>query len=119
MELLDISSTKAGTTTVSGTGTQTLLVTDVSLLGVGANVTLMATVSVSNKAPKTKSAQKMQSKTIASNAATGTYSDIFGERVGDKTISLSYADVYKVHAIYESDAIGNAPAASTLTVLPR
>ena len=114
--LLDISSTKAGTTSISGEGGQTLTVTDATLLGTNAQVTLMATVSISNKAPKTKNAQKMQSKTIASNASTGTYSDIFGERVGDKIISLSYADVYKVHAIYESDAIGNAPVASTLTV---
>ena len=47
----------------------------------------------------------MSTKTIASNSTTGTRSDVFGERVGDKNISLSYADVYTLHAVYESTAI--------------
>ena len=58
----------------------------------------------------------MSTKTIASNSTTGTRSDVFGERVGDKNISLSYADVYTLHAVYESGAIATAAVAPTLTI---
>ena len=112
--ILDISSTKAGTTTVTGTGTQSLTVTDATLLGTSAQVILMATITVGSKAQKAKTANKMSTKTIASNSTTGTASNVFGERVGDKNISLSYADVYTLHAIYESTAIGVVPVAPTL-----
>ena len=114
--IIDLSSTKAGTTTVTGTGTQTLTVTDASLLGNAADVTLMASITVPTKAQKSKTANKMTTKTIASNATTGSYSDVFGERVIDNTISLSYADVYTLHAVYESAAIGTAPVTPTLTI---
>ena len=65
----------------------------------------------------------MTQKTIASNkgtpngaAGTGTYTEIYGERVDDKQISLSYADTYNLHAVFESTAIGTAPVAPTLTI---
>ena len=115
-DILDISSTKSGTTTVGGEGTQTLTVTDASILGTSAQVTLMATITVGSKGQKTKTANKMSTKTIASNSITGTSSDVFGERVGDKNISLSYADVYTLHAMYESTGITIVPTAPTLTL---
>ena len=114
--ILDISSTKAGTTTVTGEGTQTLTVTDATLLGTSAQVILMGTITVGSKAQKQKTANKMSTKTIASNSTTGTASDVFGERVGDKNISLSYADVYTLHAMYESTAIGVVPTPPALTL---
>ena len=114
--ILDISSTKAVTTTVGGTGTQTLTITDATLLGTSAGVTLMATVSVGSKAQKAKTANKMTNKTISANSTTGTASDVFGERVVDKNISLSYADAYALHAVYESTAIGTTPVTPTLTI---
>ena len=114
--IIDISSTKAGTTTVSGTGTQTLTITDNTLLGNAADVTLMASITVGTKSQKSKTANKMTTRTIASNATTGSSSDVFGERVIDTTISLAYSDVYKLHAVYESVAIGTAPVTPTLTI---
>ena len=115
--ILDISSTKAGTTTVSGTGTQTLTVTDATLLGTSAGVTLMATISVGTKAQKAKTANKMTNKTIASDSVTGSESDVFGERVVDKNISLSYTDAYALHAVYESPLITSTTVSSpTLTI---
>ena len=115
-QIIDLSSSKAGTTTVSGTGTQTLSITDNTLLGNAAAVTLMASITVGEKAQKAKTANKMTSKTIASDGTTGTKSDVFGERVIDNNISLSYADVYTLHAVYESAAIGTTPVTPTLTI---
>ena len=121
--ILDLSSTKAGTTVITATGNQTLDISDTSLLGAGTGVTLTATITVSAKAQAAKTANLMTQKTIASNkgtpngsAGTGTKTEVFGERVDDKQISLSYADTYKLHAVFESTAIGTAPVAPTLTI---
>ena len=114
--IIDLSSTKAGSTTVEDTGTQTIKITDASLLGNAADVTLMASITVPAKAQKSKSANKMTTKTIVSNATAGAKSDVFGERVIDNSISLSYADVYTLHAVYESVAIGTTPVTPTLTI---
>ena len=120
--ILDISSTKAGTTTVSGENTQTLIVTDVTLLGTSAEVTLMATVKVPVKAQKTKTANKMKSRIISSRShfptgtGAGARADIYGEVIDGKSINLAYTDVYKLHAVYESAAFGTAPVTPTLTL---
>ena len=120
--ILDLSSTKAASTIISATGLQTLEITDATLLGTTAAVTLMATITVGTKSQKTKTANKMQSKPIASRSwqhptgASGTDSDIYGERIDDKSISLDYTDVYKIHAVYESTAIGTTPLTPTLTL---
>ena len=110
-DIINLSSTKAASTTVSGTGTQTLTVTDSTLLGTSADVTLMASVTVPTKGQKSKTANKMTTKTIAA-----TLPNVFGERVSDNIINLSYADVYTLHAVYESAAIGTAPVSPTLTI---
>ena len=121
--ILDLSGTKAASTTISATGAQTLDITDATLLGTSAGVTLTATISVGAKGQAAKTANKMTQKTIASNkgtpngsAGTGTYTEIYGERVDDKSISLSYADTYTLHAVFESTAIGTTPVAPTLTI---
>ena len=54
----------------------------------------MASVTTPQKLQKSKTANKMTTKTIAA-ALLSTY----GERVSDKTINLSYADVYNLHAV--------------------
>ena len=86
-------------------------------------MTLTATITVSAKAQAAKTANLMTQKIIASNkgtpngsAGTGTKTEVYGERVDDKQISLSYADTYKLHAVFESTAIGTAPVAPTLTI---
>jgi len=121
--ILDISSTKAGTTTVGGENSQTLTVLDTTLLGTTASVTLMATVKVPVKAQKTKTANKMKSRIISSRShfptgtGAGARTDIYGEVIDGKTINLAYTDVYKLHAVYESAAFGTAPVTPTLTLL--
>ena len=104
-DVVDISSTAIGS------GTITLEITDVTVMGPNTDVELMATVNASQASHRTKAAQKMTEKTIAA-----AYADIYGERVGDRELSLSYADVYKLHAVYESTAIGTTPVTPTLTI---
>ena len=82
----------------------------------------MATITGSTKTQKTKTANKMQSRIISSRShlgaggATGVSSDVYGEVIDGKTISLAYMDVYKLHAIYESSAIGTTPLTPTLSL---
>ena len=114
--ILNLSSSKPVSTNITGTGTQTLTITDTTLLGNGADVFLTASITVPTKLQKAKTANKMKTRIIASNASTGTASDVFGERVMDSAINLAYADVYKLHAVYESTAIATAPTTPTLTV---
>ena len=115
--ILDISSTKAGTTTVSGTGTQTLTITDATLLGTSAAVTLMASITVATKSQKAKTANKMTKLTVDSiSDAASTNRDIYGARVDDTNISLQYADVYKLHAVYESPLLATPPVTPTMSI---
>ena len=112
-KILDLSSTKAGTTSVTfSSPAQTITITDTTLLGNGAAVTLTASVTTPEKLQKSKTANKMTTKTIAA-----TLLSVYGERVSDKNINLSYADVYKLHAVYEAPLIGSATVSSpSLTI---
>ena len=80
----------------------------------------MATVKVPVKAQKTKTANKMTSRVISSRShlaaggASGARSDIYGEVIDGKSINLAYTDVYKLHAVYESTALGTLPLTPTL-----
>jgi len=104
-DVVDISST------ATGSGTITLEIADATVMGPNTDVELMATINASQATHRTKAAQKMTEKVIAA-----AYPDIYGERVGDKELSLSYADVHKLHAVYESTAIGTTPVTPTLTI---
>ena len=90
------------TGTAAGSGTITLTVTDGTVMGGGTQVELMGTVNVATSAQRSKTAQKMTQKQIQSHIGGGTRQNVYGERLGDPTISLSYADAYKLHGVYES-----------------
>ena len=90
------------TGTAAGSGTITLTVTDGTVMGGGTQVELMGTVNVATSAQRSKTAQKMTQKQIQSHIGGGTRQNVYGERLGDSTISLSYADAYKLHGVYES-----------------
>ena len=118
-DILNLSSTKPGSTSITGTGTQTLTITDATILGNGADVFLTASITVPTKLQKAKTANKMKTRVISSNASAGGSSNVFGERVMDSAINLAYADVYKLHAVYESTTIASPagdPTTPTLTV---
>ena len=109
------------TATAAGSGTVTLTITDSSVMGGNTAVELTGTVHVAVSTQRTKTAQKMTTKQIQSYviitppSSAGTYKEIYGERLGDPTISLSYADVYKLHAVYESTSNATDAVAPTLS----
>ena len=110
-DIIDLSSTKAASTLISGTGSQSLEITDATIMGNNCQVVLTASITTPAKAQKSKTAQKMTTKTIAA-----TLPNTFGERVDDATINLSYSDVYKLHAVYEAVDISTAPVAPALQI---
>ena len=89
----------------------TLEITDDTIFGDGAEVKVTATLTKATSTQKTKTANVMQNQTMTLNDSAN---HIYGQRVGDIDISLGYADVYKLHAVYESLAIGTSPTLPTL-----
>ena len=110
-DIIDLSATKAASTLISGTGSQSLEITDATIMGNGCEVVLTASITTPAKAQKSKTAVKMATKTIAA-----TLPNVYGERVDDATINLSYSDVYKLHAVYEAVDISTAPVSPSLTI---
>tara|TARA_Y100000310_G_scaffold58920_1_gene54236 strand:- start:303 stop:7325 length:7023 start_codon:yes stop_codon:yes gene_type:complete len=105
---------------LGGEGTNTLTVTDTTNIKDAAQIKLIATVLRTVATHKAKTASKCKIVTIAKDASTGGYtSDIYGARVGDNEIGLTYADAYKLRAVYESTAITTAPSIPTLTIANR
>ena len=91
---------------ISGTSTGTITITDATLLGTSCQIKLIATITISVANQKTKTSNKCTQAAIAKDATTtGSLSDIYGARVGDKEIGLTYADSYKLRAVYESSGI--------------
>ena len=103
------------TGTAAGSGTITLTVTDGTVMGGNTQVELMGTVNVATSAQRSKTAQKMTQKQIQSHTGGGTRQNVYGERLSDPTISLSYADAYKLHGVYESTSNGTDAVPPSLT----
>jgi len=102
---------------ISGTTTGTITITDTSALGTSCQIKLIATVTIAVANQKTKTSNKCTQATIAKEEASGSdQSNIYGARVGDKEIGLTYSDAYKLRAVYESAAIGTTPTPPTLTI---
>ena len=110
-DIIDLSATKAASTTIANIGTQTITITDSTIMGNNCQVVLTASITTPGKTQKSKTANKMTKKTIAA-----TLPNVFGERVDDATINLSYSDVYKLHAVYEAVDISTAPVSPSLTI---
>ena len=98
---------------LSGTGSASLTVTDNTIFGNGAEIKVTATLTKSTSTQKSKTAQVVQTDTFTLNSASN---NVYGQRVGDKEISLGVCDAYKLHAVYESGAIGTTPTLPTLTI---
>ena len=96
--------------TMSGAGTATVTITDATVLGTSCKVKLTATILKTSVSHKIKTTQLMKQVKVT----TGT-SDAYGTRPTDATISLGRADVFKLAAVYDSEATGTAAAAPTLT----
>jgi len=96
-------------------GSTTLTVTDATILGNAADVVLMGTATIGISTQRSKTSQPMTTKQIQSHTGGGTYQNMYGERLSDADISLSYADAYKLHAVYESKDNSTDAVAPTLT----
>ena len=103
------------TATGSASG-QTLTVTDTTVLGANTVVELMGTANYATSLQRSKTANLMTQKQIQSYTGGGTYQNVYGERISDPEISLSYADAYKLHAVYESTSNATDAVPPTLTL---
>jgi len=103
------------TGTAAGSGTNTLTVTDGTVMGNNTQVELMGSINIATSSQRSKTAQKMTQKQIQSHTGGGTRQNVYGERLSDVSISLSYADVYKLHGVYESTSNGTDAVPPSLT----
>ena len=97
--------------TVSGTGTASLTITDSTVLGNAAKVKLTATILKTSVAQKTKTTKLMKQLKVN----TGT-TDAYGTRPGDRDISLGRADAFKLVGVFDSQDTSTDAAAPTLTL---
>jgi len=97
--------------TISGTGTTTITITDSTILGNAAKVKLMATILKTSVNPKLKTTKLMKQLKVS----TGT-TDAYGTRPTDREISLGRGDVFKLVGVYDSLDTSTDAVAPTLTV---
>ena len=95
---LTASTTPAQTFNVSG---NTLTITNAEVLGNGAKVKVIATLTKTLSAEKTKTNQPCQLVLVDADATSGVE---YGTASQHKEISLGKGDVFKLHAVLESDA---------------
>ena len=98
--------------TISGTGTTSVTITDAAVLGASAKVKFIATMLKTSVKQKNKTVKLMKNLKVVATDADGAY----GTRSGDKDISLGRADVFKLVAVYDSEATDTDAVAPTLTL---
>ena len=104
-DLVSISST------ISGTGTVTITITDSTILGNAAKVKLTATILKTSVNPKLKTTKLMKQLKVSTGAT-----DAYGTRPTDREISLGRGDVFKLVGVYDSQDTSTDAVAPTLTV---
>jgi len=87
-------------TKVTGTTTSSLTITDSTLLGSSAKVKVIATILKTGVTSKTKTTNLCKQLKVLATDVDGAY----GIRATDRDISLGRADVYKLIAVYDSEA---------------
>jgi len=97
--------------TLSGTGTTTITITDSTILGNAAKVKLTATILKTSVNPKLKTTKLMKQLKVS----TGT-TDAYGTRPTDREISLGRGDAFKLVGVYDSLDTSTDAVAPTLTV---
>ena len=100
------------TSTISGTGTTSITITDAAVLGASAKVKFIATMLKTSVKQKNKTVKLMKNLKVVATDADGAY----GTRSSDKDISLGRADVFKLVAVYDSEATDTDAVAPTLTL---
>ena len=97
---------------ISGTGTVSVTVTDSTILGNAAKVKFTATILKTSVTQKSKTTNLMKQLKVTSGTT-----DAYGTRPTDKTISLGRADVFKLVAVFDSEAAATDATAPELTLI--
>jgi len=96
----DIVNLNSSNVTVSGAGTGTVSITSASILGNGAEVRLITTVTRTVVNEKSKTRNRMHQVLVDNDGIAGGAQ--YGTSAHHKEISLGVADIHKLYAIYES-----------------
>jgi hypothetical protein len=86
--------------TLTGAGTASITITDASILGSGAKIKILCTLLKTSVTQKNKTVNLMKKIKVLASDPDGAY----GTRSSDKDISLGRADVFKLVAVYDSEA---------------
>lgn len=111
----DIINVNSDEISVSGSGTGTLTLTSLSLFGSGAEVKLNTTLLSTQTPSKTKS-PNIGAKTRVENKFGLGGIRHWGTSSHHEEISLGVADVYKVHAVLDSEVVGQDAVAPTMAL---
>jgi len=97
---------------ISGTGSASITITDNTILGNGAKVKFIGTVTRTSIQPKTKTTQLMKNLKVLASDADGAY----GVRSTDKDISFGRADAFRLVGVFDSQDTSADATAPTLTL---
>jgi hypothetical protein len=98
--------------TISGTGSSAITITDSTILGNAAKVKLTATLLKTSITQKSKTVKLMKQLKVTSGTT-----DAYGTRPTDKTISLGRADAFKLVAVFDSESASTDALAPELTLI--
>ena len=85
---------------ISGTGTASITITDNTILGSSVKVKVIATITKTSVASKTKTTNLSKQVKVVTDDADGAY----GCRATDKEISLGRADAFRLQAVFDSES---------------
>jgi hypothetical protein len=97
---------------ITGTGTNTVTITDNTILGASAKVKFIGTVTKTAVNARIKTTQLLKQVRVIASDADGA----FGVRADDKEISLGRADAYRLQAVYDSEDTTADATAPSMTI---
>ncbi|MEK9699355.1 MAG: hypothetical protein VW270_26490, partial [Candidatus Poseidoniales archaeon] len=110
----DIINLNSSNVTVTGAGTNSLTITSSSLLGNAAEVRLIATLTRTTVNEKTKTRNRMKM-VLVDNDGVGGGAE-YGTSAHHKDVSLGFADIHKLYAVYDSEDSTTDPALPQWTI---
>ncbi len=97
---------------ISGTGSNTVTITDATVLGASAKVKFIGTVTKTSVTARIKTTNLLKQVKVLASDDDGAY----GVRASDKEISLGRADVYRLQAVYDSEDTSADATAPTMEI---
>src|SRR5210317_298714 len=110
----DIVNLNSSNVTVSGAGTNALTITSASILGNGAEVRLIATLTRTVDGEKIKTRTRMHQVVVDNDGIAGGAE--YGTSAHHKDVSLGVADIHKLYAIYDSEDSSANPSLPQWTI---